>query len=301
MGLVLGAKQWLIFGKARLYMQFGILGGDDRQIYLANSIAQDGHSVVIGGLDYVTGTQTLTHLPYRELIKTCTHIILPLPATRDSKMLFAPYSSEGIELNDEFAKSLRGKFVYGGLIDKIICSSDMWDEIKIEDYYKREELIQGNAMLTAEGAAAMAVHELVCSLNHSKCLVTGFGRIGKALCILLRSFGAKVDCAARKSKDLAGIRCIGCDGITYGQISQRYDVIFNTVPAVVLGEAQLSKQNSDTVILELASLPGGVDLKAADKLSIRVVSGQSLPGKISPKTAGEFIKEAIYNIMMEES
>ena len=46
-------------------------------------------------------------------------------------------------------------------------------------------------------------------------------------------------------------------------------------------------------------LPGGVDIEAAKRLGIRVVNGQSLPGRVSPKTSGEFIKEAIYNMMEE--
>lgn len=281
-------------------MKIGVLGGDKRQVYLAKAIAGDGYKVMLGGLEQVLSDEELPQKAYKELIKSCTHIILPLPVTRDGKTLFAPYTSEIIVLDDDFAKSLKGKEVYGGLMDKLTGTSEIWKKGSCNDYYKREELVLGNAWLTAEAALGLAIHEYDGSLNHAKCLVTGFGRIGKALCTLLRGVGADVDCAARKSKDLTEINCIGCSAVAYQNIDRKYDVIFNTVPVEVLGEKQLLRQDSDTVIIELASLPGGVDLKTAQRLKIRIVSAQSLPGRFSPKSAGEYIKETIYN-MMEES
>ena len=80
-------------------------------------------------------------------------------------------------------------------------------------------------------------------------MVAGFGRIGKALCLDLRALGAQVDCAARKPRDLAAIRAMGCGALTYGQVSGPYDVIFNTVPAPVIGEEILACQGPDTLLL----------------------------------------------------
>lgn len=281
-----------------MFGRFAVIGGDKRQLFLAKAIAKDGFPVVLSYFDQAE-TGMLPHMPFEEAVSRSDIVILPLPVTRDGFALNTPFSSERVALGDDFATSMKGKRVYGGLMEKLYDTSACYRKIDCYDYYTREELVMGNAMLTAEGAAALAALELPGSLCGSKCLITGFGRIGKALCRYMRAMNADVTCAARKPKDLMAISCIGCKPVRYGDISECYDVIFNTVPSVVLTASQLSKQNSDTIIYELASAPGGVDLEAAARLHIQVIGGQSIPGRVSPKTSGEYIKEAIYNMMEE--
>ena len=180
-----------------------------------------------------------------------------------------------------------------------MCIRDRWETIPLEDYCQREELTVGNAFLTAEGALALAVEHAPGALGGSRCLVAGFGRIGKALCLDLRALGAQVDCAARKPRDLAAIRAMGCGALTYGQVSGPYDVIFNTVPAPVIGEEILARQGPDTLLLELASAPGGICRGAAQARGLRLLDCPSLPGRFSPKASGELVKEAVYHILEE--
>jgi len=279
---------------------FGIVGGDQRQIYLARSIAADGYPVYICCLEKGKGTQGLLSVEPEELPSKCSTIILPLPATRDGKYLNTALSERKILLDDDFASLFLTKTVYGGMMEKLYRTSEVWGSVAAYDYYAREELMVGNAFLTAEGAVGVAIQEYEGALNGSRCLVTGFGRIGKALCLALRGLGAQVDCCARKSQDLTAIRAMGCRPLQYREIRDAYDVVFNTVPAKVLTAQPLSRQRPDTLILELASQPGGVDLEAARRLGLRVEDVPSIPGRMSPKTSGELVKETVYN-MMEES
>ena len=71
------------------------------------------------------------------------------------------------------------------------------------------------------------------------------------------------------------------------------------IPALIFTRKVLSRIPSGSLIIDLASAPGGVDREAADKLDIKVIQALSLPGKVAPKAAGEIIKETIYNIMEE--
>lgn len=185
------------------------------------------------------------------------------------------------------------------MVGKLRETSPLWESIALEDYYQREELTLGNAFLTAEGAVALAIQQFPGSLGGSRCLVTGFGRIGKALCADLRGLGAQVDCCARKPWDLAAIRALGCGPVTYDAIPGPYDMIFNTVPAAVLGEEPLSRQGPDTLLLELASAPGGIDRQAAERFHLSVVDAPSLPGRFSPKASGELIAEAVLHMLEE--
>ena len=226
-------------------------------------------------------------------------ILLPLPATKDGLFLNAPYAENEIRLDDDFARFFMHKTVCGGMLQRLTASSSLWREIEPEDYYRREELAVGNAIPTAEGAVGIAIREYPGTINGAKCLITGFGRIGKNLAIILRGMGAEVFCAARKKADLMQMRAFGVQPLTYREISRRFDLIFNTVPAKVLTSPVLMQQTRDTLIIELASAPGGTDLKRAEELHLHVIDAPSLPGRVAPKTAAEYIKEAVYNILEE--
>ena len=65
-----------------------------------------------------------------------------------------------------------------------------------------------------------------------------------------------------------------------------YDLVVNTVPTLVLGEAELADLKPDCLVLDLASKPGGVDLEAAGRLGRTVIWALSLPGKVAPSPPG---------------
>ena len=278
---------------------YGILGGDKRQIYLARAMAADGHEVRVSCLERGEGLDSLPQVGPEKLAADCDCILLPLPATKDGKTLNTPLSEVEIPLDDNFAVLFSGKKVYGGMMEKLLKTSPLWDSVSAFDYYAREELLTGNAFLTAEGALGLAIAEYEGALNSSRILVTGFGRIGKALCMGLKGIGARVYCAARKLSDLTAIRAMGCTPMRYEDLKDAYDVIFNTVPTEVLTAQRLSCQRPDTLLIELASKPGGIDLKAARRLGLRVKEAPSLPGRMSPRAAGELIKDTIYHLIEE--
>lgn len=278
---------------------FGVIGGDERMKYLAQSIAADGYPVCVCGLEKLGTCRGAAECDLPQLAAKSSVILLPLPATKDGLFLNAPYAENEIRLDDDFARLFMHKTVCGGMLQRLTASSSLWREIEPEDYYRREELAVGNAIPTAEGAVGIAIREYPGTINGAKCLITGFGRIGKNLAIILRGMGAEVFCAARKKADLMQMRAFGVQPLTYREIGKRFDLIFNTVPAKVLTSPVLMQQTRDTLIIELASAPGGTDLKRAEELHLHVIDAPSLPGRVAPKTAAEYIKEAVYNILEE--
>ena len=80
----------------------------------------------------------------------------------------------------------------------------------------------------------------------------------------------------------------------------RADLVFNTVPACVLGREILSKLRKDALIIDLASKPGGVEFDTARELGIKTVWALSLPGKCAPISAGDIILETIGNCLAEQ-
>ena len=111
--------------------------------------------------------------------------------------------------------------------------------------------------------------------------------------------------AARKSTDLAYASGFGFDtlrinysnGVSSLSALSAENIIFNTAPYWLLDESVLRTFPAGSLIVELASAPGGVDPEAAKKYGIRVIPAPGLPGKYAPITAGRFVGDAIGELL----
>lgn len=278
---------------------FGIIGGDKRQLYLADSIRNDGHIVRLFGFDSLDDGSVDSEKDLSDVISMSDALILPLPLSRNGKDIFAPFSSKPISIDDIAMLTDMNKPVFCGL--KINSGISPLSAHNCFFYGTREEFAAANAIPTAEGAIACAMENSDITLCGSDCLVTGYGRIGRVLSMFLRGLGATVTVSARKYRDIELIRAAGMASGRIENISGHFDFIFNTVPSLILDRKRLEAIGKDSLIIDLASLPGGVDDSAANELSVPLIHALSLPGKVAPKTAGKIIKNAVYNIIGEES
>ncbi len=283
--------------------RFGIIGGDLRQIYLAKKLQKDKNEVFVCGFENFVGFDKLKlkSLKISDLISSSKYIILPVPASRNKKVINAPFSNSDIVLSEKLFSNLKNKVVFAGIVSSLI------EDVKpsglyIRDYYQREDFLIPNALLTAEGAVSIALKEYGKSIFSSRCLVVGFGRIGKILAKLLKNMGAKVTVSARSVKDVSLAKISGFETTNVSKISEKtdFDLIFNTVPALVLNEGVLGYLSSARMIIDLASSPGGTDKLAAEELGIKLIPALGIPGKCFPEAAGEIIADVIYKMIEEE-
>ena len=283
--------------------RFGIIGGDLRQIYLAKKLQKDKNEVFVCGFENFVGFDKLKlkSLKISDLISSSKYIILPVPASRNKKVINAPFSNSDMVLSEKLFSNLKNKVVFAGIVSSLI------EDVKpsglyIRDYYQREDFLIPNALLTAEGAVSIALKEYGKSIFSSKCLVVGFGRIGKILAKLLKNMGAKVTVSARSVKDVSLAKISGFETTNVSKINEKadFDLIFNTVPARVLDAAVLSFLSSARMIIDLASSPGGTDKLAAEELGIKLIPALGIPGKCFPEAAGEIIADVIYKMIEEE-
>lgn len=283
--------------------RFGIIGGDLRQIYLAKKLQKDKNEVFVCGFENFVGFDKLKlkSLKISDLISSSKYIILPVPASRNKKVINAPFSNSDIVLSEKLFSNLKNKVVFAGIVSSLI------EDVKpsglyIRDYYQREDFLIPNALLTAEGAVSIALKEYGKSIFSSKCLVVGFGRIGKILAKLLKNMGAKVTVSARSVKDVSLAKISGFETTNVSKINEKadFDLIFNTVPALVLNEDVLGYLSSARMIIDLASFPGGTDKLAAEELGIKLIPALGIPGECFPEAAGEIIADVIYKMIEEE-
>lgn len=285
-----------------MFKNISVVGGDLRQLTLARLLSEDGYNVLTFGFENSDIAGSVNNTDDLNKIFDADIIILPVPVSFDNVYLNTPFSDKKIKL-DEFADKLNPiSPVLGGRISKELGNRLDSRSVKYCDYMKRDELAIKNAVPTAEGAINIAISETPITIHNSNCLVLGYGKVGKLLARSLYGLGAITYVAARKYADLALIEGHGYHPLSMNEASNRigqFDIIFNTVPALILNRDILSRVSEDALIIDLASKPGGVDFDAAAELNKRVIWALSLPGKVAPITAGHIIKDTITNIIHE--
>ena len=204
-----------------------------------------------------------------------SHVLLPVPS----------FSS-----GDEYLAHILGDLPDDVIISGGNLSSPLLEGYATVDFLQDPYYLAQNAAITASCALQIAETERRMSLDGCAVLVVGWGRIGKCLCRLLEKEGANITVAARKDSDRAMVTALGCRGISIDAAaaeSDRYDVIMNTAPALILPNI---KQKEGAVILELASKPG---ISGKNILNCR-----GLPGKMAAEVSGRLIAETFVRLSL---
>ena len=239
--------------------------------------------------------------PLKKALSESDAVILGLPASLDDKTVNAPLCEDPILLKDLFR--LIGSdclLLAGKMSDAMKAVAEVFS-VRWVDYFKREEFELLNAVPTCEGAIQIAMEELPVTLHGSDVVITGYGRIGKILARDLQMLGAHVTVCARSASARAAAKTEGLHTADFSMLpilAESASVIFNTVPSQIIHRDTLTAART-SLIIDLASKPGGVDISAAKDVGTRVIWALGLPGKVAPVTAGNIIKETIYNIFSE--
>ena len=276
-----------------------VAGGDPRQAALAALLADDGHSVHTYALEQGQGMACEESMAGADRADC---VVLPLPAAGADGKLNAPLSEESHDLTEILDALRPGQLVCAGMAGEKLQTMAAERRLVLRDYFAREELAVLNAVATAEGAIQIATEELPITLHDARVLVIGFGRLGRALAPRLRALGARVCVSARRYEQQAAAEGMGLGSEGMERLSDwlcSYDLVFNTVPAQLLGLEELAVMKEGALVIDLASRPGGVDMDAARTLGVHVVWALSLPGRVAPVTAGRYIKDTVYHIMEE--
>ncbi len=258
-------------------MKIHIMGGDDRQRYLAAYIAEKGFTVTTSFLGEADQTDPAADV-----------VILPLPVSRDQKALHAPLAPVAPTL-DEVRAYCAGRRVFGGKLPPGLAGTD---------YFDAEEVTVSNVVPTVEGALALAITHTPFTLWKQPVLVLGAGRIGQLLAQRLYGLGARVTVGARREASLAECRALGVEARFYCDLPyHRFSLVFNTVPALLLDRPRLERLPKGATLIELASPPGGFDRQLARELGLNPLFAPGLPGRFAPQTAAAIIGDYILKEM----
>ncbi len=281
----------------KLIDKAAVIGGDRRNEIFAELVARCGIETALFGFESSRSKTGATKcVSVSDALRQTGLLLLPVPLFREKGVLYAPCHEGKILLDEVLSQASPGCVIVSA---GTLHTDGDFELINLSEY---EPFLLKNALLTCEGAIKVAIEHCEKSIYFCKILVTGYGRIGKILARQLKALGADVTVSARKASDFAyasvcGIKCIHTDNIAK---NGSYDIIFNTVPTLILDEKTLSALEGNAMIIELASKPYGVDLESARSLGIKTVVAGGLPGKTSPYSAGNVIFESTIQILNEK-
>ncbi|MCL6638455.1 MAG: dipicolinate synthase subunit DpsA [Firmicutes bacterium] len=285
-------------------MKVAVLGGDERELELIRELVQEG--AVIKALCLPPGFAPAAAALFPdpgECVADADAVILPVPGIDEKGRLHCTYTAEPLLLTWEtVARIPRKAPVFVGMARQNLVDMASKRGLRLVQLMQMDEVAILNSIPSAEGAIQMAMEMMPATIHGSNAFVLGFGRTGMTLARALHALGAVTRVVARNPSQLARAYEMGLLPLTFDELPRHLTgagVIFNTVPAPVLTRELLSLVSPETVIIDLASSPGGTDFPAAAEMGVKAVLAPGLPGKVAPKTAGRILARVIKRLLVE--
>lgn len=285
--------------------RIAVLGGDDRELVLIPQLVALGAQVKVVGFAQHQISKPGIWVDTPEMaVEDVDAVILPMAGTDPTGSIKATYSENKLLFDAELAKKLTGIPVFIGVAKACVQELCTEYQVPLIQIAEIDQIAILNSIPTSEGAIQVAMEETPFTIHGSHCFVLGFGRVAETLARNLKCLGAKVYGVARREADLARIYELGFEPVSFEELDGRIgcaQLIFNTVPSMVLGSERLELLNKDCVIIDLASAPGGTDFRSAEGLGLKAILALGLPGKVAPVTAGKILGEVLPGLIVKHT
>jgi dipicolinate synthase subunit A len=277
-------------------IRLAVIGGDDRELYLIPELQKLGAKVV--GVGFKNAPPILEMELASSLLDVVDQVdvlLFPMFGTDERGVVKAKYTDQPIVLNKEVLEAIPARVaLIIGFARPALKSVAEKLGIRLVETISLNELSILNSIPSAEGAIQMAMEATAITIHGSQSFVLGLGRTGWTLARMLQGIGAHVTGVARKPSDLARAVEMGLHAVHFSDLEdeiERAEIIFNTVPQLIIDREMLEKVARDAVIVDLASIPGGTDFEYAQMLGIKALLAPGLPGIVAPKTAGRILAQ----------
>ncbi|MGF7185739.1 dipicolinate synthase subunit A [Desulfitispora alkaliphila] len=286
-------------------INISVLGGDNRELVLIPQLIKLGAKVKAVGfpssLHQLAGAEIINSID--DALEETDVVILPMPGTDQLGNIRAIYSEEKLVLTEKHLKQLqKGTPIIMGVAKDFLKQWAIKHQLKLIEIAEQDEVAILNAIPTAEGTIKILMEQSPITIHNSKSIVLGLGRVGFTVARTLAALGSKVMVVVRKEADKARGFELGYQVCTYETLPDNLtdaNFIINTVPAKVINRELLTSMPHDSLIVDLATQPGGTDFQAAEEIGINAMLAPGLPGKVAPKTAGEILARVIPKIIKQ--
>lgn len=281
------------------------LGGDARQFEVIRKCVELDATVSAAGFDKWdtpcpgVALESLS----TELLAAADILVLPTVGCDDEGFINALFSTERLQLQEAHAAALPAHCtVYTGMAKNYLRRICAKHELKLVELLSRDDVAIYNSIPTAEGAIVMAVQNTDFTIHGSRSMVLGMGRTGLTMARSLQGLGARVKMGVRRQEHFARAYEMGWEPFMTEDILAHVtdtDLIFNTIPDLIITAQVLSRIPKHCLIIDLASAPGGCDFRYAEKRGIKAMLAPGLPGIVAPKSAGIIMANALVQSISE--
>ena len=221
--------------------------------------------------------------------------VLPIPVTKLDKnqAIKEKLKQELVKMSQE--KNIVVK-VFGGVFNEEWKRFLEANKIPYWDFMKLPEVVEGNAWITAEAAIAEVLLQSDSSIYGQKILVTGYGCCGEKIAKIFARLGARVIVAARRAEVREAAGMDGFETVSFEELEKvlvDVSTVINTVPARVLEEDCIRRMPRESLIIDIASKPGGTDFEAAKRYGVKAKLALGLPGIYTTSSSALLLKNAI--------
>ena len=282
-----------------MLFDFSIIGGDDRQAYMADKLSEMNFKIITYEIKLKTSNEKIKQAnSIKEALKHSKNVICPIPFTRDNVSFVNQVKNFSLSIQ-EFKDNLTSTHrVFGGCIPDDFVKFAGKRNIFLYDYMKNESFVIFNAIATAEAAIAQAILNSPVNMHSSKCLVLGFGRCGKLIANKLKNLCKTVAICTRNENDRALADAYGYDTFDLFMLKRNikdFNYIFNTIPATILTKELVENISKYAFILDITG--SGVDLKESLKKSTNLKVSLAIPGKFKPKSSADALTNLTLQII----
>lgn len=276
-----------------------VLSGDERQIQVMKQIATKGvYITAVGFTNQDIEHNFITHQTIATTnFSSADAILLPVAGVDNEGNIAIEGSDEKLSLTKELLEQTPKKcLVFSGGANQTLRTIVNSANRKLIPIFERDDVAIANSIPTAEATLQIAMEETKQTIHNANVTIIGYGRIGTTMAHLFHQVGANVTVATRKNTDIAKSKILHYQSVHSEhmvEVLQQSDIIINTVPALLLDKDALEAITPSSLIIDVASKPGGTDFNMAEQLGIKAIHALALPGKVAPITAGNIIADIL--------
>lgn len=287
-------------------MQIAVIGGDARQLEVIRKLTEQDAKLSLVGFEQLDHAfsgavkEKLSEIDFAQM----DSIILPVPGTNTEGRVETIFSNESVVLtSDLFAQTPAHCTVYSGISNAYLDSITKKANRRLVQLFERDDVAIYNSIPTVEGTIMMAIQHTDFTIHGSRVVVLGLGRVGMSVARTFQSLGAKVKVGARRTEHIARITEMALQPFHLDQlvdVVKDADICINTIPTNIVTANVIAGMPAHTLIIDLASKPGGTDFRYAEKRGVKALLAPGLPGIVAPKSAGKILANVLSQLLKEE-
>jgi dipicolinate synthase subunit A len=283
------------------HYRVAVLGGDGREVHVAQRLASDGHDAVCYGQAAGASDGVRVAASLADAVRGTEWLVLPSPGL-NGDLIYAPDAPEPIVVDAallEQSAAREGGLIMGRSTPKL---DEIASRMSIQIYQLKDDPGLATRLSTgvAEGVMRLLIELTRRILREHRFLVVGYGVTGAVIVDYLLAAHCTPQVTVRRPRGLERARQCGAIPVPYEDRVEAMgaaDIIINTVPSTDAIPSEAFASLRDRMIVDIASPPGGLDHEAARKAGVQVHWPRGLAGGRAPLTAGDaqyaFIAKAI--------